>query len=273
MAVHVGVSGWSYERWRGDFYPEDLPRRRELEHIASRLDAVEVNATHYRLQRPSSYLQWLQQTPEGFRFALKGSRYITHLRSLRDCRTPLANFLASGPLLLGERLGPLLWQLPAGTAYDEARLDEFFALLPRSTAQAAVLATEHDERVDDRAWLGPVVDVPLRHVLEPRHPSFGTPQALDLLRRHGIGLVVSDGAGVFPMFDAVTSDTVYVRLHGPRRLYHGGYTGPELDAWAQRVRGWEADGRDVWVFFDNDADGRAPYDAQALASLTAGVPG
>ncbi len=270
MPVHVGVSGWSYTRWRGDFYPEGLPRRRELEHIAEKLAAVEINATFYRLQRPSTFAQWRSQTPERFRFALKGSRYITHLRSLRGCRTPMANFLASGPLLLGDRLGPFLWQLPAWMSYDAEPLDAFLRLLPRSSAEAAELAAEHDERVADRAWIDVPVDVPLRHVLEPRHPSFASPEAHDLLRAHGVGMVVSDSAGVFPMFEVVTSDVVYVRLHGPRRLYHGGYSGLQLDRWAERITGWQAEGCDVWVFFDNDADGRAPYDAVGLSSRLTG---
>ncbi|MFN8157874.1 MAG: DUF72 domain-containing protein [Candidatus Nanopelagicales bacterium] len=264
MGVHVGVSGWSYRRWRGDFYPERLPQRRELSHIAAHLSAVEVNATFYRLQRPSYFAQWLDQTPDGFRFALKGSRYITHLRSLRDCRTALANFLASGPLVLGRRLGPFLWQLPASTTYDEQRLVPFLELLPRTTGEAAALATEHDDRLADRTWLQVAADVPLQHVLEPRHASFAAYEAADLLRAYDIGTVVSDGAGVFPMLEQVTSEVVYVRLHGPRRLYHGGYSAPELYRWAERVRGWRAQGCDVWIFFDNDADGRAPYDAVGL---------
>ena len=273
MAVHVGVSGWSYPRWRGDFYPSGLPPRRELAHIARHLGAVEVNATFYRLQRPATFAQWLEQTPERFRFALKGSRYITHLRSLRDCRTPLANFLASGPLVLGERLGPMLWQLPASTPYDEERLDAFLRLLPRSTHEAAQLATEHDARLADRAWLEPGPDVALRHVLEPRHPSFHSVQAQELLCSHQMGTVVSDSAGTFPVFDAVTSDVVYVRLHGPERLYQGGYSATQLEDWAARIRRWQRDDRDVWVFFDNDADGRAPYDAVALQSrLIEGLP-
>lgn len=266
VSVHVGVSGWSYARWRGDFYPRGLAHRRELAFVAERLGAVEVNATFYRLQRPATFAQWADQVPDGFRFALKGPRYVTHLRGLHDPRTPLANFFASGPLALGHRTGPVLWQLPASHGLDAARLDAFLRLLPSDTGAAAALAVERDERLDGRDWLLPGRIVPLHHVLEPRHPSFGTPDALRLLRAHGIGLVVSDSAGSFPMFEEVTSSTVYVRLHGPRRLYFGGYDGDELDAWALRVRRWAGLGLDVWVFFDNDADGRAPYDAMALAS-------
>lgn len=265
--IRVGVSGWSYPRWRGDFYPRGLRQRDELGYVAERMTSVELNGSFYSLQRPSSYLAWREATPADFVMAVKGSRYITHLKQLRDVEQALANFLASGPLVLGPKLGPLLWQLPERLTYDAAVLESFFRLLPRTTQGAAELAGRHDERVpEDRAHTTVDVDRPLRHVLEARHPSFAEPAAIAQLRENEIGCVIADTAGRFPRIDAVTGPVVYVRLHGESKLYSGGYPDASLDHWAQRCRQWsDSPGvSDVLVYFDNDADGRAPYDAVAL---------
>ncbi|GAB3868304.1 DUF72 domain-containing protein [Nocardioides maradonensis] len=265
--IRVGVSGWSYPRWRGDFYPRGLRQRDELGYVGERMTTVELNGSFYSLQRPSSYLGWSEATPDDFVLAVKGSRYITHLKRLRDVEQALANFLASGPLVLGPKLGPVLWQLPERVAYDADLLEHFLRLLPRTTRAAAELADHHDERVpEDRAHTTTDADRPLRHVLEARHPSFAQPSAIAQLREHDIGCVVADSAGRFPCIDAVTSPVVYVRLHGESKLYDGGYPDASLDRWAQRCRHWaDSPGvTDVLVYFDNDADGRAPYDAVAL---------
>lgn len=263
--VLVGTSGWRYRGWRGDFYPEGLRQRDELSYLASRLSSAEVNGSFYSLQRPSSYASWRDETPEGFVFAVKGSRYITHLRRLADVDTALANFCASGILALGDKLGPVLWQLPARQELDADRLSRFFDLLPRSTAEVARLAARHDDKIPaDRALTEADVERPLRHALEPRHGSFGSDDAADLLRRHDVAMVVSDSAGTWPQFDVVTSGLVYVRLHGHTELYASGYAPQSLDGWAARVQGWSGDGLDVCVYFDNDARGHAPHDALAL---------
>ncbi|WP_307868917.1 DUF72 domain-containing protein [Cellulosimicrobium cellulans] len=262
--VRIGLSGWRYAGWRGPFYPVGLPQRRELEHVASAFPAVELNGSFYSLQRPTSFVAWREQTPEGFTFAVKGPRFVTHMKRLRDVRTPLANFFASGVLALGDRLGPVLWQLPARTTFDAALLDEFLALLPRTTAEAARLARDHDDRLRAPAWTEVDADRPLVHALEPRHESFAGTEALDLLRRHGVAFAISDGAGQWPLVEAVTSDLVYVRLHGDRTLYTSGYRPHVLDAWAERVRDWHAAGHEVEVYFDNDGDAHAPADALAL---------
>ena len=265
--IRVGVSGWSYPRWRGDFYPPGLRQRDELGYVAERMSSVELNGSFYSLQRPSSYVSWSEATPADFVLAVKGSRYITHLKRLRDVEQPLANFLASGPLVLGPKLGPLLWQLPERLEHDADLLEQFFRLLPRTTRAAADLAGHHDERVpEDRAHTAVDVDRPLRHVLEARHPSFAEPSAIAQLREHDIGCVVADTAGRFPVVDAVTSSVVYVRLHGEKKLYAGGYSAASLDRWAERCRQWAGSPgvTDVLVYFDNDSDGRAPYDAVAL---------
>lgn len=262
--VRIGCSGWSYRAWRGDFYPAGLRQRDELSYLAARTGAVELNGSFYSLQRPSSYAAWRDATPPGYRVCVKGGRFITHLKRLRDPRRALANFLASGVLALGDRTGPLLWQLPADLPLDTALLGDFLDLLPRSTAAAARLAAEHDDKLPaDRALVEAPEDRPLQHVLEPRHPSFGTEEARALLSSAGVGLVVSDGAGRWPMFLDVTSEVVYVRLHGSTELYVSRYTDDELDRWAERCRDWATEA-DVHVFLDNDSVGHAPWDALRL---------
>jgi uncharacterized protein YecE (DUF72 family) len=264
--AHVGVSGWRYPRWRGDFYPPGLRQRDELVYLAGRMGSAEINGSFYSLQRPSSYAAWRDATAEDFVFAVKGGRYITHLLKLRNVETALANFFASGVLGLGPKLGPFLWQLPEQLEFDPERLGTFLDLLPRTSSAAADLATRHNDKVpEDRALTESTADVPLRHALEPRHESFGSPDARDLLARAGICTVLADTAGRFPRFDdGGAAGFRYVRLHGETALYRGGYSGTSLDSWAERIRGWLAEGMDVYAYFDNDADGRAPHDAVAL---------
>jgi len=260
----VGISGWRYSPWRGEFYPQGLAQRRELEYAAERFSSVEINGSFYSLQRPSSYRRWRDETPDDFVFAVKGGRYLTHMLRLRGVHTALANFFASGVLELGSKLGPILWQLPARQEFDADLLEDFFAELPRSTGEAARLAADHDAKLKGEAATVAHTDAPLRYALEVRHSSFGSPEAAALLQRHDISLVVADTAGVFPDIRAVTSDFVYVRLHGEDELYVSGYTDESLDRWAKSIREWMSDGRDVYVYFDNDAKVRAPFDALGL---------
>ncbi len=263
--IRVGISGWSYGGWRGDFYPRGLRQRDELPYVAERMCSVEINGSFYSLQRPSSYQSWRDATPSGFVFAVKGGRFITHLKRLRDVEAPLANFFASGVLALGDKLGPVLWQLPESLRYDAALMDDFYALLPRTTKEAAALAEDHDERLSgDRVWTAYDADRPVRHVLEFRHRSFCADEAFDQMRQYDIGAVVADSPGRWPEADVVTTDIVYVRLHGHTELYASGYSAASLDRWAQRCRDWSREA-DVYVYFDNDARGRAPWDAIGLA--------
>jgi uncharacterized protein YecE (DUF72 family) len=271
-SVRIGLSGWRYASWRGRYYPTGLPQRLELAHVAATFPTVELNGSFYSTQRPSSYLAWRDQTPPGFTFAVKGGRFITHMKRMRGVRVPLANFFASGVLALGDRLGPVLWQLPERERLDLDVLAEFLAVLPASTAAAGRLAEEHDDRLRAQPWTGTDADRPLRHALEARHESFTDPAALRLLREHDVALVVSDGAGRWPALDHVTSSLVYVRLHGPvEPLYATAYDPPLLDDWARRVRTWHDAGHDVVVYFDNDGDAHAPRDAVALAERLADV--
>jgi uncharacterized protein YecE (DUF72 family) len=264
--IRIGTSGWLYPPWRKVFYPPKLPHRKELEYIASKLNTVEINGTFYSLQRPESFKSWYEQTPDDFVFAVKGARFITHMKKLAGVETPLANFFASGVLALGSKLGPILWQLPPNLGFNPERLAAFFAQLPRSTGEAAWLARQHDERLDDRAITRAVTDQPLRHALEIRHKSFETPAFPDLLREHAVALVVADTAGRWPLLRDITADLVYVRLHGDVELYTSGYTEEALDSWAREVRQWADAGLDVQVHFDNDVKVHAPFDAMNLAA-------
>ena len=281
-AIRIGISGWTYKPWRGVFYPAGLPRNRELAYAATVFNSVEINGTFYSLQRPESFAAWAEQSPDGFIFAVKGPRYITHLRRLKDIEAPLANFFASGILRLGAKLGPLLWQLPPFFRFDPARLERFFVMLPRDTEAAAALARGHDARLEGRAWTATDAARPLRHAIEIRHRSFATPGFIDLLRVQGIALVCADSVE-WPRLMDLTADFVYCRLHGSEVLYASGYDDEALSCWALRVAAWArgeepADAelvverrpgrsrpcRDVYVYFDNDAKVRAPFDAQEL---------
>jgi uncharacterized protein YecE (DUF72 family) len=263
--IRVGISGWAYPGWRGDFYPTGLLQRNELAYAGNRFTSIEINGSFYSLQRPTSYAAWRDQTPDDLVFAVKGGRYITHMKRLVDVDIPLANFFASGVLALGPKLGPILWQLSPAFVFDADKLAGFFDVLPRTTAEAATLARRHDDKLAaDRALTSTDQDRPIRHALEVRHESFEEAAALDLLRRHDIGLVVADTAGRWPLLHDVTSDFVYVRLHGAEKLYASGYTPAQLDHWAWLCREWAEQGCDVYVYFDNDAEGHAPYDAMGL---------
>jgi uncharacterized protein YecE (DUF72 family) len=262
--IRVGISGWRYAPWRGVFYPEGLPQRRELEFAARHFPTLEINGSFYSLQRPEYYEQWYADAPAGFVYAVKGSRYITHLRRLKEIDKPLANFFASGILALKDKLGPFLWQFPPMFAFQAERLEPFFEKLPRNARDALTLARKRDSRLKGRARLAIDTNRPLRHAVEIRHKSFVNDAFLSLLEKYDIGLVVADTAGRFPRMFDVTSDFVYVRLHGDLQIYKSGYTPRALDEWAKRIRTWDRAGKDVYVYFDNDMKVRAPFDALNL---------
>jgi uncharacterized protein YecE (DUF72 family) len=266
VGIWIGTSGWVYPPWRGVFYPKGLAQKRELEYLSRQVNSVEINGSFYSLQRPESYARWRASVPDDFVFSVKGGRFITHMKRLRDADTVLANFFASGLLALGPTLGPILWQTPANLPFEADVLDQFLAALPRTTGEAAALAAKHDERLDGRALTETDVDRPLRHAMEVRHPGFADPAFTDLLRKHGVACVIADTAGTWPVFDQVTTDFVYVRLHGDEELYTSGYTDKALKRWAKRIRGWATD-HDVFVYFDNDAKVMAPRDAISLMHL------
>lgn len=291
--IRIGISGWRYPPWRKAFYPEGLPQRLELEYAAQRFASIELNGSFYSLQRPSSYLAWREATPEDFVFAIKGTRYVTHLLRLKDAHDALANFFASGVLALGDKLGPFLWQLPPSLKYDAAVLEDFLTLLPRDGDAAYALARQRDRaRMQGRKSLRRQANRPLRHAVEVRHDSFACAEFVEQMRRHGAAIVVADTAGRWPRIEDLTADFVYLRLHGDAELYRSGYSGEARAAWAARIRAWSAGRqvrdaarvgtpapkratRDVYCYFDNDVKVRAPYDARALATqlgLAEGLP-
>ena len=269
--ILIGTSGWLYPSWRGDFYPAGLPHTRELAYLATQLPTVEVNGTFYCLTRPSACEAWRRQVPPGFVFAIKGSRYITHMLKLRHFDHALANFFASGLLRLGPTLGPILWQLPPQLPFDGERAREFFAALPRDVAGTARWARRHDARTTGRAALTPVGShsLPLRHAIEVRHHTWLAGNALALMRAFDIALVAADTAGRHPLSVERTARFAYVRLHGSTELYASRYRATELTAWASRIGAWARSGADVFVYFDNDARGHAPHDALRLRRMLA----
>jgi uncharacterized protein YecE (DUF72 family) len=278
-AVRIGVSGWTYAPWRGVFYPKGLPHKRELEFAASQFNSLEINGTFYGMQRPDAFASWADQVPENFVFSVKGPRYLTHLRRLREVETPLANFIASGLLRLGPKLGPILWQFPPNFRFDAERTEAFLKLLPQDTKAAAYLGRKHDDKLKVRAWLKVDAELPVRHAFEIRNETFRTREFIDLLRKYGVALVCADTVE-WPRLMDLTSDFVYCRLHGSEQLYASGYDDKSLDKWAARVAAWAKGGeppdaervdgkgrkrkRDVFVYFDNDMKVRAPFDAHAL---------
>ena len=281
--VRIGISGWIYGPWRGLFYPKDLPHKRELEYASRKLNSIEINGSFYSLQRPASYQSWYEQTPDDFVFSVKGGRFITHMKKLRDVDTALANFFASGVPCLNEKLGPILWQFPPNFGFNRERFEHFFELLPYDTAEAAKLAKYYDAKLKHGAWTKADKKRPIRHAVEIRHPTFLVADFLKLLKKYGVAFVLADSAGKFPYSEDITADFAYLRLHGAEELYASGYTDSMLDWWAARIRAWKSGSqppdarmilpvkgdskkpRDVYVYFDNDAKVKAPFDAMRLA--------
>jgi uncharacterized protein YecE (DUF72 family) len=285
--VRIGISGWTYAPWRGNFYPQGLLHADELSYASRQVDTIEINGTFYGLQRPDAFARWYDETPDGFVFAVKGPRFITHIRRLREVETPLANFFASGVLRLEEKLGPVLWQFPASFRFSAERLEHFFALLPRDTEAAAALAEGCGEWLAGRSWAKTGQRRELRHAIEIRHESFLDPAFVALLRKHQVALVFADSVA-WPYAEDVTADLVYLRLHGSEELYASAYSDEALDHFAARIKLW-AKGlepndarlispdpnpggpvpRDVYAYFDNDAKVRAPTDARSLRARLA----
>ena len=265
MAAIVGISGYDYKPWRGTFYPEDLPARRWLEYASGRFPSIELNGTFYSLKSPAVFERWVAETPDdGFVFAVKGGRFITHNLKLRNAETAMGNFFASGVLALGRKTGPFLWQLPATYRFDAERLDSFMRTLPRDSSGGEAVARQHDARLRRGALLDAAADVHFRHAFEVRHESYFHDEFYAILREHRCAFVIADTAGKFPYAEEVTADFVYVRLHGSRQLYASSYTDAELDVWSAKIRRWRKSGRDVYVDFDNDIKTHAPFDAQRL---------
>jgi uncharacterized protein YecE (DUF72 family) len=284
--IRIGISGWRYGPWRGTFYPKGLPQGEELKYAAGVLSVIEINGSFYSLQRPESYAKWYEQTPDDFIFSLKGPRYITHMKRLKEIEKPIANFFASGLFNLREKLGPILWQFPPNFKYDEERMRAFLELLPRDTAGAAVIARKRDAFMKGRTRVAIDANRPLRYAMEIRNDSFLTRSFIDLLREYKVAAVIAETARRWPMIQDITADFLYMRLHGDTEIYRSAYSDKALQRWAARIAAWSRGAepsdarkvvpqrvpakrnRDVYCFFDNtDVKLRAPFDAQTLRKI------
>lgn len=284
METRIGISGWRYAPWRGIFYPEDLKQNQELHFASRQVNSIEINGSFYATQRPESYQKWYRETPKNFIFSVKGPRYITHIRRLKDIELPLANFFGSGVLHLKEKLGPFLWQFPPNFIFDEQRLKDFFQMLPRTFKQAVQLANKADRLTPSYPEELKNSNKKIRHAMEVRHHSFENPFFIELLRKYNVALVFADTAGRWPYIEDITSDFLYLRLHGDEELYTSGYDDSTLLWWADRIERWKKgqtprdaltlgdeptsrQERDVFVYFDNDVKVRAPRDASTLWNM------
>jgi uncharacterized protein YecE (DUF72 family) len=255
----VGIGGWSYEPWRETFYPSDVPKKRELEYASGQLTTIEVNATFYRLQKPSTFAGWRDRTPDDFVFTVKAPRYVTVRQTLGEAGPAIERFVESGLAELGTKLGPLLWQLAPTKRYERDEIEAFLALLPREIGGRRT-----------------------RHVIEPRHESFRSAAFVDQLRRHDVAAVYAD-SDEYPSIADVTSDFVYARLMRSQASIDTGYAPSDLERFAGMAAAWArgeepgglprlvpassmAQRRDVYVLFINGAKERAPAAAQALLS-------
>ncbi len=254
--VRAGVGGWDYDPWRETFYPPKLPRSKQLEHLAARLTAVEINATYYKLQKPELFERWAKAVPDGFRFAIKGSRFCSNRKVLGEAGEAVGRFCGQGLAELGDRLGPILWQFMATKRFEPDDFQAFLQLLPHKAA-----------------------GVPLRHVVEPRHESFRDPAFVAMARAAKVGIAIAD-SDEFPCLADLSGDLVYARLQRSREEEATGYPAAELDRWAEVAKGWargeSPEGfpylakppkprvREVFVFFISGAKERNPAAAEAL---------
>jgi len=257
MGVRVGIGGWTYEPWRGSFYPEGLPAKRELEHASRHLTAIEINGTFYRSQGPKSFAKWREETPDDFVFTVKGHRAVVNAKKLGEAGEAVEWFFRSGVTELGDKLGPVLWQLAPFKKFDDEDLGAFLTLLPREVA-----------------------GLPIRHAIEVRNTSFVVPEFVDLARKNDVAIVYAD-SDEHPAIADVTAGFVYARLQRSSSEEENGYTAADLDKWGERAKLWAAGGapgdltyvdapktrktkRDVFIFFISGAKERNPAAAQAL---------
>lgn len=278
----IGISGWRYAPWRNNFYPKGLVQKKELFFASRSVNSIEINGSFYALQTPDRYRNWYAETPDDFIFSVKAPRYITHIKRLNDVEEPIANFFASGVLTLQEKLGPILWQFPPSFKFDKKLFSQFLELLPHKVKAAATLtkkfhpdfATPKDMQLNQR----------IRHSVEIRNRSFVSEDFIDLLRQFNVALVVADSAGRFPFAEDITSDFVYMRLHGDKELYRSGYSDAAIHHWFTRIKSWSQgiqprdaeligkrshapESLDIYCYFDNTDKLWAPKDARRLLHL------
>jgi len=241
--LHIGTSGWVYKHWKGVFYPQGLAQAKWLGHYNQHFDTVELNNTFYRLPSENAFARWRDLSPPGFLYAVKASRLITHLKKLRNAETALDSFVER-VRLLGDRLGPVLWQLPPNMKRNEALLDDFLRLLPTD----------------------------LQHVFEFRNESWFDDAVLDLLRWHNVGFCVYDMPGLTTPVVATSTAVAYLRFHGSASMYDSCYTEAELELWAGRIGRLAEEAADVYVYFNNDTDGFAIANARTLSGYLGVIP-
>lgn len=236
-SVYIGTSGWSYNHWRGAFYPPELPQTQWLTYYTTHFQTVEINNSFYQLPHQATFAEWQTKTPDGFLFAVKASRYITHMKKLREVQAPLTTLLTRADAL-GNKLGPILFQLPPRWAFNAERLAAFLALLPRQQ----------------------------RFTFEFRDATWFTEQTYELLAASRVAFCIYELAGKFSP-QIVTADFTYMRLHGPASAYQGQYTPAVLQTWAEQITHWRQQNKDVYCYFDNDQAGYAVQDAQRLRTF------
>lgn len=235
--IHIGTAGWHYDHWRGPFYPQDLPGKNFLAFYANRFKTAEINNSFYQLPKPKTLTAWRDQVPPGFVFSVKASRYITHMKKLKDGKTtvqPLINAVT----LMGEKLGPILFQLPPKWRCNPGRVESFISGLPEG----------------------------FRYTFEFRDSSWFDPQVYEILKRHNAAFCIYELAGRTSPKE-VTADFIYVRLHGPQGAYQGQYSEAVLSGWAGAFSKWAGQGREIFCYFDNDEAGYAAQDALALREM------
>jgi uncharacterized protein YecE (DUF72 family) len=239
-AICIGIGGWNYKPWRGEFYPHGLAQARELEYASNRLSSIEINSTFYGSQKPASFEKWRVQTPDDFKFSVKAPRFATHRPVLAEAGNSIERFFASGVLLLREKLGPINWQLAPAKRFDAADMEAFLALLPAN--------------LDGHS---------IRHAIEVRHASFAVPEFTRLARKYGVATVLAVDSE-YPQIEDAAAPFVYVRVMGTTAKWKAGYPRHALDAWAARVKAWKAGGRDVFLYFISGCKVRNPAAAMAL---------
>jgi uncharacterized protein YecE (DUF72 family) len=237
--IYTGISGWTFEPWRGVFYPEGLSQKRELEYASSQLTSIEINGTYYSTFKPDSFARWRDETPDGFVFSVKASRFSTNRRELAGAGESIDKFLNQGLVELGDKLGPINWQFMGTKKFDPVDFEGFLKLLPKE-----------------------LKGLRLRHALEVRHDSFHDPAFAELARRYGAAVVYAKGEG-FPEIEAETADFTYARLMQAREDEDAGYSSAELDAAAKQAKAWAKRG-DVFLYFISGAKVRNPAAAKAL---------
>ena len=264
---HIGISGWTFPGWRKKFYPKDLVQKQELAYASRQVSTIEINGTFYGLQKPASFQNWYDQTPDDFIFAVKASQYITHIRRLKEVVEPLATFLGSGLLCLKQKLGPILWQFPPNFMLKDERVEKFLEMLPHDAMAAAKLAKEHGYKMEGRHFFDVKDNFRIRHAFEFRHQSFNDPKFVKLLKKHKVAFVMAH-TGV-PYVEEITADFIYARMHGEGPEFKKGYPPKVIKEWATKLKRWSTNKKlkDFFIYFDTEKKVYAPSDAKNLTKL------